>query len=167
MADVQRAISEDELINLACFEVCGQEYALPVANVREIVRIMQITPLPNAPMMIEGVIDLRGAVVPVLDLAKILGRGVGNSDLSARIVVLEAEGLVFGLWVSAATDVLTLSDADLEDVPALATEVGYGVVQNVIRRPDRAPIMVLSLEDMISAMKRSSGGSPLGKEAIA
>ncbi len=167
MADLQNALSDDELINLACFEVRGQEYALPVANVREIVRIMQITPLPNAPMMIEGVIDLRGAVVPVLDLAKILGRGVGDSDRSARIVVLEVEGLVFGLWVSAATDVLTLRHEDLEDVPALATQIGYDVVRNVVRRPDRAPIMVLSLEHMISSVKRSSGGNPLGKEAIA
>lgn len=167
MADGQKTDSDDELTNLACFEVCGQEYALPVANVREIVRIMPITPLPNAPRLIEGVIDLRGAVVPVLDLAKMLGRGVGQSVLSARIVVLEVEELIFGLWVSTATDVLTLKRVELEEVPVLASQTGYDVVHKVIRRPDREPIMVLSLENMISAVQRSSSGEALGKEAIA
>ena len=165
MAKAHAPIPDDDLVNLACFELSGQEYALPVANVREIVRIMQITPLPNAPGMIEGVIDLRGAVVPVLDLAKLLGRGTGISDSNARIVVLELEGLVFGLWVSASTDVLTLSPVDLEDVPALATATGYDVVRHVIRRADQAPVMVLSLDHLISAVKHSSSGHSIEGEA--
>jgi purine-binding chemotaxis protein CheW len=164
MSEALKKMAEDEFVNLACFEVCGQEYAIPVANVREIVRIMEITPLPNAPAMIEGVIDLRGAVVPVMDLAKLLGRGTGETGSGARIVVLEVDGLVFGLWVNAATDVLTLDPADLEDVPALATRTGYDVVRNVIRRPAEAPVMVLSVEHLISAVQRSSKSDAARKE---
>ncbi|MFK7894289.1 MAG: chemotaxis protein CheW [Myxococcota bacterium] len=158
---------ETDAVNLACFEVCGQEYALPVENVREIVRIMEVTPLPNAPALIEGVIDLRGAVVPVIDLAKMLGRGVGDSAMSARIVVLDVAELTFGLWVSGATDVLTLGRADLEAVPALATQSGYAVVRHVVRRPERAPVMVLSIENLIAAVQRSETGSAVEKEGPA
>ena len=109
----------DEDVNLACFEIKGQLYALEIAQVKEIVRVQEITPLPNAPALIEGVIDLRGIVVPVVDLAKVLGRGTSELGILARIVVLENDGLVFGLCVEAATDVLSLKPGELGDVPDL------------------------------------------------
>lgn len=143
-------------VNLACFEVREQIYALEVAAVREIVRVQEITPLPNAPALIEGVIDLRGAVVPVVDLAKLLGRGATEGGLLARIVVLESDGLVLGLEVDAATDVLTLDPSRLEDVPALAAQAGYDAVRHVVRREGESPVMVLSLETLIESVYRSA-----------
>jgi len=107
MAELAANHVDASSVNLTCFEVKGQLYAIEVENVREIARIMQITPLPNAPRLIEGVIDLRGAVIPVVDLACVLNRGKGTEDIHARIIVVEIDGLVFGLWVDAATDVLT------------------------------------------------------------
>ncbi len=147
---------EGSTVNLACFEVKGQIYALEVAAVREIVRLQQITPLPNAPALIEGVIDLRGAVIPVLDLAKVLGRGAGDLGTLARIVVLEIDGLVLGLQVDAATDVLTLDADRLEDVPELATHAGYDAVRHVVRREGESPVMVLSLETLVESVYRSA-----------
>ena len=148
--------SDAAAVNLACFEVQGQTYALEVAHVREIVRVVEVAPLPNAPELIEGVIDLRGAVIPVVDLAKVLGRGKGNEDLQARIVVLEFDGLVFGLWVDAATDVMSLDARRLEDVPDLASLSGYDSVRHVVRREGELPVMVLSLETLIQNVYRSA-----------
>lgn len=156
MASPAFAPRDGSTVNLACFEVKGQRYALEVTHVREIVRIQEIAPLPRAPELIEGVIDLRGTVIPVLDLARLLGRGRADDGLRARIVVLECEGLVLGLWVDAATDVLTLDADCLEDVPQLATQAGYDAVRHVIRRDGEAPVMVLALEALIEDVHRSA-----------
>ena len=149
---------------LACFEVGQAFYALEVECVREIVRLSDITPLPNSPELIEGVIDLRGRLIPVLDLARVLGRGRGSSDFRARIAVLDFSGLVFGLWVDSATDVLTLDASRLEDVPDLATHAGYDVISSMVRRDDGPPVMVLSLENLIESIYRSTPSNASGGE---
>lgn len=156
MSSAALHVHDGSTVNLACFEVKEQIYALEVAAVREIVRVQEITPLPNAPVLIEGVIDLRGAVVPVIDLAKLLGRGTATGGMLARIVVLETDGLVLGLQVDAATDVLTIDAARLEDVPELAAQAGYDAVRHVVRREGESPVMVLSLETLIESVYRSA-----------
>ena len=142
--------------NLACFEVKGRAYALEVAHVREIVRLQEITPLPNAPALIEGVIDLRGTVIPVLDLARLLSQGRADESAAARVVVLEIDGLVIGLWVDAATDVMSVDVDCLEDVPGLATDAGYDAVRSVVRREGQPPVMLLSLETLVERVYRSA-----------
>ena len=102
MFEAAASIEESSTVNLACFEIKGQIYAIEVEHVREIVRIMEITPLPNAPSLIEGVIDLRGAVIPIMDLVRVLNRGSASAGMHARIIVLEVDGLALGLWVDAA-----------------------------------------------------------------
>lgn len=151
---------EESSVNFACFEVKGQVYAVEVGAVREIVRLQEITPLPNAPALIEGVIDLRGAVIPVLDLARVMDRGSADAGLAARIVVLAFDGLVLGLWVDAATDVLSIEASRLENVPELAAQAGYSTVRHVVRRPGEAPVMVLSLEHLVASVYRAAQPAP-------
>jgi purine-binding chemotaxis protein CheW len=156
MAEAQAAFVGQNHVNLACFETSGQLYALDVSQVREIVRTQTITPLPMSPSLIEGVIDLRGAVIPVIDLARVIGRERAEETEQSRIVVLEFDGLVFGLCVEAATDVLSLDASNLEDVPALASHAGYDAVRHVVRRPEDTPVMVLSLEHLLENVYRSA-----------
>ena len=148
--------SDDNQINLACFEVQERAYAIDVAHVREIVRLQEITPLPKAPDLIEGVVELRGGVVPVLDLGRVLGTEPCEAGSRSRIAVLECDGLVVGLCVEAATDVLSLDALSLEDVPALASHAGYEVVRAVVRRESSKPVMVLSLEHILESVYRSA-----------
>lgn len=155
--DAQTTGSRDSQINLACFEVRERAYALDVAHVREIVRLQEITPLPKAPQLIEGVVELRGGVIPVIDLGRALGvEQVDRENPQARIAVLEYDGLVIGLMVEAATDVLSLNPSALEDPPALATHAGYDAVRAVVRRSDSAPVMVLSLDHILESVYRSA-----------
>jgi purine-binding chemotaxis protein CheW len=141
---------------LACFEVGDRLYGIDVLQIREIVRWLEVTPLPMAPRLIEGVVDLRGRVVPVVDLSRALGgEPVARSD-SARIALLEAEDLVFGLRVDAAVDVLSVHAADVESPPALATQAGYDAVRAVVRRGGNAPVLVLSIEHLLESVYRSA-----------
>ena len=143
-------------VTLGCFEVSRRTYAVDVTYVREIVRWQPVTPLPKAPALIEGVIDLRGAVVPVIDLGHALGGERVTIGNLTRIAVVEVESLVMGLAVDAVIEVLPVNAAAMEDPPILATQAGYDAVRAVVRRADADPIMVLSLEHLLESIYRSS-----------
>ena len=143
-------------VTLGCFEVGGHTYAIDVSQVREVVRWQSVTPLPNAPSLIEGVIDLRGAVVPVVDLGRALGGAPVAPGVRTRIAVTEVDGLVMGLAVDAAVEVLSVDVANLDDPPTLATQTGYDVTRAVVRRPGAEPILVLSLEHVLEGVYRSA-----------
>jgi purine-binding chemotaxis protein CheW len=119
------------------------------------VRDQELTPLPRAPRLIEGVVDLRGAVIPVIDLGRALDAAPVDPGPGVRIAVLEVDGMVLGLRVAAAVDVLSVDAGAIEEPPALATQAGYDAVRAVIRRSKAAPVLVLSLEHMLEAVYRS------------
>jgi len=146
----------DNAVDLATFAVHGREYALEVTQIREIVRARELTPLPRAPRLIEGVVDLRSTVVPVVDLGRALGEGPVPPSPGVRIVLLEVDGLLLGLRVEAALEVLGAEATSLEAPPALATHAGYDLVRAVVRRPGAAPVLVLSLENLLERVYRSA-----------
>jgi purine-binding chemotaxis protein CheW len=147
-------------IDLACLEVRGQIYGVEVQQIREIVRAQTLTPLPNAPLLLEGVIDLRGVIVPVVDLGRVLGGAPIDSEGQARIAIVEVDGLVFGLRVGAASDVLPVAASDLRSPPALVAQAGYEAVRAVVRRADAAPVLVISLEHVLERVYHSALGEP-------
>jgi purine-binding chemotaxis protein CheW len=147
--------NDDVRVELACFELAGVLYALEVTQVLEIVRCPPLVPLPHAPALIEGVVDLRGVVLPVVDLGRALGGAAVRDPERARIAVLKLDDLVFGLRVSAAVDVLALPAAQVEAIPRLAAQAGYEAVRAVVRRAGEKPVLVLSLEDLLERVYRS------------
>jgi len=143
-------------VTLGCFEVGGRVIALDVAHLREVVRWQPVTPLPNSPSLIEGVIDLRGAVVPVVDLGRALGGEGVTVSQQARIAVTVIDSLVVGFSVDAAVEVLQVDVDSMEDPPSLATHAGYDAARAVVRRADAAPIVVLSVEHLLECIYRSA-----------
>lgn len=146
----------DNFVNLAEFEIGGRPYALDVSQVREIIRHQEVTPLPTSPPLIEGVIEVRGDVIPVVDLGRILRGQPTEVTPRTRIVVLELDGLVLGLCVESATDVLSLDASGLEDPPSLATQAGCEAVRAMVRRANSGPVMVLSPDHLLESVYRSS-----------
>lgn len=142
-------------LELTCFELGEACYAVDVAHVREIARCPALARLPHAPSLIEGVADLGGAVLPILDLGRVLGVGPVADPEHARLAVLEVDGLCFGLRIPPAVEVHAVPIADVEGVPALATQTGYEAVRAVVRRPGRTPILVLSVEALLERVFRS------------
>ena len=84
-----------------------------------------------------------------------LGQAPTEVTSSSRVAVVELDGLVFGLCVDRATDVLAVGSKDLQDPPTLAAQAGYEAVKAVVRRPDSAPVLVLSLEQILESVYRS------------
>jgi purine-binding chemotaxis protein CheW len=149
-------------LELACVEAGGHTLGIDVRQVREIVRARALTRLPDAPPLIEGVVELRGRVIPVVDLGRALGQDPVPEDARARIAVVEVEGLVFGLRVAAALDVLSADSATIDPPPLLATEAGYDAVESIVRRSEEGPVLVLSLEALRARIgaSRDRVGSP-------
>ncbi|MCB0163532.1 MAG: ABC transporter substrate-binding protein [Anaerolineae bacterium] len=114
------------------FNTSNGEYGLDVLGVREIIKMRPITVVPHATDYIKGVINVRGEIVPVVDLTQKLGLGVGDYDQQARIVVLEvatASGVTpVGIVVSSVTEVVDIEAKDIDD----ASSLGHGVDANFI-----------------------------------
>ena len=118
----------------------------------QIVRSQDLTPLPKAPRLIEGVIDLRGVMMPVVDLGRALGEEPLEAGARTRVAVVEISEMTFGLRVEAAVDILSVHPGDLSEPPALAMHTGYDAIRAVVRRPGAPPVLVLSLEHLLESI---------------
>jgi purine-binding chemotaxis protein CheW len=111
MVKETKRMTEQQLV---LFDLALEHYAIDSMNVREIIRMQAITKIPGAPASVEGVINLRGKVTPVMDLRKRLGLVVGEESKETRIVVVEVEGQDVGLIVDGVSEVLRIPVSVIE-----------------------------------------------------
>jgi len=104
----------EKYLQIVGFRIGRETFGLPIAIVREIVRVPEITSVPNAPEYIEGVINLRGRIIPVVDLRKRFGQEATTLSKKSRIVVVELNGRTVGLIVNSASEVLRLPPSEIE-----------------------------------------------------
>jgi purine-binding chemotaxis protein CheW len=126
----------------------GEEYGVPIDQVREIVRVAGITMVPNSPAYMEGVINLRGRVLPVLNLRK--GLRLPDMEISreSRIIVSEVGVKVIGLLVDSVSHVIRVPSGFVEDAPEEVLEVDTDYITGVGKLKDRLVIM-LDLEKLL------------------
>jgi purine-binding chemotaxis protein CheW len=101
-------------LQIVGFRIGRETFGLPIAIVREIVRIPEITSVPNAPEYIEGVINLRGRIIPVVDLRKRFGQEATALNKKSRVVVVELNARFVGLIVNSASEVLKIPPSEIE-----------------------------------------------------
>ncbi|HXO04614.1 MAG TPA: chemotaxis protein CheW [Candidatus Sulfotelmatobacter sp.] len=104
----------DKELQVVGFRIGRETFGVPISLVREIVRVPEITSVPNAPDYIEGVINLRGKIIPVVDLRKRFREKVGEPNKKNRIVVAEVDGRLIGLLVNSASEVLRILPSEIE-----------------------------------------------------
>jgi purine-binding chemotaxis protein CheW len=134
--------------------VQGGDYAVPIHRVQEIVRVPEITRVPHAQPGVEGVINLRGRVLPVVDLASLLALGITERARSARVVVVDGGTESIGLLVDGVSEVLRVSAADVEPPSATTTGDGPTAVLGVAKLGERLVLLL----DLDAAL----GGSTMG-----
>lgn len=144
MAD-DGASPQAELITI---QVGAQRFAIDIMAVREIRGWTQSTRLPHAPPYVLGMINLRGAVLPVLDLGAKLGLGATAAGTSSVVVVVEVQGRQLGLVVDAVCDIITLTEGAVQPPPEVGEptirEVVWGVVNS-----DEGIVTLLSLDAVL------------------
>ena len=157
MAPPDRPPAGESRVELACLELRGRVVAIELRQVREIVRAGELVPLPFAPRLIEGIMELRDGVVPVVDLGRVLDGEPLAPAPGQRVALVEVEGLRFGLRADAAVDVLSVDASQVDPAPALATQAGYTAVRGIVRREGQPPALILSLEHLLASVERAAG----------
>lgn len=140
--------SEGTVIQLVSFTLDGVEYGIDILQVHEILRIPDITRLPNTPDFIRGVINLRGNVIPVVDIRKRFGYSSIEVTEFTRIIVIEAEGKQIGLFVDNVSQVIRLSDKNIDPPSDLIEGVSEEFITGVGRLKDRL-VVILNLANIL------------------
>jgi purine-binding chemotaxis protein CheW len=159
----QRAAAE-ATEHLVTFYLDREEYGVDVRRVQEIRRVGEITTVPRAPEFVRGVINLRGRILPVLDMKKKLGLGEVAESRAARIVVVRVRERLLGLLVDGASQVPKIPVSRIEPPPEEVVERGGDYIRGVAKLDDRLIILVdlerlLAQELRAGASARSSAGS--------
>jgi purine-binding chemotaxis protein CheW len=115
-------------LHIVGFQIGRETYGVPITSLHEIVRVPEITAVPDAPDYMEGVINLRGKIVSVIDLRKRLGAKEVVSSRRNRILVVEHNGRLCGLMVDSASEVLKVPTSDIEPSSAVFQDGGLNCV---------------------------------------
>ncbi|MBE0599180.1 MAG: purine-binding chemotaxis protein CheW [Desulfuromonadales bacterium] len=145
-------------IQLACFRIGPEMYALDIMRIKEIIRPQKLTIIPKAPPFVEGVINLRGVVIPVVDLRKRFDQPTAT-DRKTRVIICSLAGKVLGLVVDDVTEVRRCTRQDIQPPPQFLKGKGADFFLGVCRREDQL-VMLLDLDQILSS------GEKIGLDSI-
>jgi purine-binding chemotaxis protein CheW len=154
----------DREFHIVGFRVGRETYGVPIISLHEIVRVPEITAVPDAPTYMEGVINLRGKIVSVIDLRKRFAEKKINTNRQNRILVVEHNGRLAGLIVDSASEVLKIPAGDVEPPPATFQEGGMNCVTGLGKYQGRL-ILLLDMGKLLeySGLQGKQGSENNGK----
>ena len=142
-----------KFFQLVVFCIGKEFYGIGIEVVHEIIKVPDITTMPDAPDFFEGVINLRGKIIPVIDLRIRLRIKRSEKNRSSRILIAENQGRLAGILVDSVTEVLKLNPESIEEPPQMITAIGIEYITGVAKITGRLVTLmdlakVLSVEDM-------------------
>ncbi len=138
-----------ELLQLVSFKIGEEEFGIEILKVQEIIKMLPITKVPNAPKFVEGVINLRGRVIPVIDLRIKLGLSKQEHTKNTRIVVIELNSRTVGFIVDEVNEVLRITKDITEAPPEMVGNVNREFITSIGKLEDRL-LLLLDLEKVLS-----------------
>ncbi len=138
----------DELLQLVTFHIGDEEFAVDILNIQGINRMVEITKVPNAPDYVEGIINLRGRVLPVINLRKRLEMADKDFDKSTRFIVVEIQGRVIGFIVDSVSEVLRIDKSITEPPPEMASGIDSDFITAIGKLEDRL-LILLNIEKIL------------------
>jgi purine-binding chemotaxis protein CheW len=149
---------EVDLLQLVTFRIGEEEFGVDILRVQEIIRIMEITRVPKSPDFVEGVINLRGKVIPIIDLRKRFGLEVKEHDKHTRIIVIEMNNMIVGFVVDAVSEVLRIPADTVEPPPpAVMGGIDSEYISGVGKLEDRL-LILLDLDKLLSQEEQAELG---------
>jgi purine-binding chemotaxis protein CheW len=146
-------MNDGAILQLVTFKLGTEEFGVDILKVQEINKMMSITKIPNAPTFIEGVINLQGKIIPIVDLRKRLGFRDQMYDKSTRIIVVEIDGLVLGFIVDSVSEVLRIPENTIEPPPSMVAGIESEYIEGVGKLDDRL-LILLELKKVFSSPER-------------
>jgi len=148
----KRDLHTEEEVQLVAFRIDKEEYAIPIVKVQEIIKINQITAVPRTKSYIDGIINLRGNVIPVIDLRARFGIERKTDLEQRRIVVVHIKGKISGFIVDSVTEVLRIRKSQIELMPdSISGDVDSSFVEGIGKLNDGKRIIILVNPDAILA----------------
>lgn len=137
-----------EMLQLVTFKLGNEEYGIDILKVQEINRMTEITTMPKSAFYVEGVINLRGKVIPVVNLRKRFGLEMKELDSQSRIIVVDA-GSTIGLIVDSVSEVIRIPSDTIEPPPPITGGIGSEYVRGIVKLKDRL-IILLDIDRLLS-----------------
>jgi purine-binding chemotaxis protein CheW len=138
---------------LVIFELGEEFFGVDISAVESIIKMQEITRIPQALSFVEGITNLRGKVLSVIDLRKRLDLPVEETDKETRIVIINLEEIEVGMVVDAVWEVVTINDEQIEPTPQLATTVDTTFITGIARLEDRL-IILLDLTEVLTVKEK-------------
>ncbi|MBI2400663.1 MAG: chemotaxis protein CheW [Deltaproteobacteria bacterium] len=155
--DLKKDFDSKELLQLVTFRLGNEEFSLDILRVQEIIRHMELTRVPRTPDFVDGVINLRGRVIPVLDLRKRFGLPSDAKTNETRIIVVDVDNKTVGLKVDAVSEVLRLPADTVEPAPAIVTGAESDYIKGVGKLEGRL-LILLDVEKILTRTERDALG---------
>lgn len=133
---------EGQIQQYVSFVLAGEEYGVPILSVQEIIRYETVTRVPQSSEFIEGVLNLRGQVIPVVNLRKKFALEERELDNSTRIIVVEVQGRVVGMVVDEVSEVMQIDSDDIAPPPPLGTTVQADFISGMGKIEDKLIILL-------------------------
>ena len=144
-------VHDDDLLQLVTFRIGEEEFGVDILAVQEIIRLMQITMVPRAPEFIEGVINLRGKVIPVINMRTRFSKSQHQPDANTRIVVMELDQKIVGFLVDGVSEVLRIPANTVEDPPPVVAGIGSEYIRGIGRLDNRL-LILLDLDNLLGSI---------------
>lgn len=136
-------------LQLVGFRNNGEFFGIPISKVREILRVPEITAVPESPSFFRGIINLRGRIIPVIDMSRRLGREGAGAHRSNRILILDINGKAAGLLVDSVSEIVKIEEEAIDAPPEAVSSSGEGYITGIGRLRDRI-IVLLGVEMLMS-----------------
>ncbi|MBI4686528.1 MAG: chemotaxis protein CheW [Nitrospirae bacterium] len=136
------AATAEDILQLVTMRIGNEEYAVDIIRVQEINRMRDITRVPNSPPYVEGVINLRGKVIPVVNLRKKFSLPEVQSDGRSRIIIMDIKGITMGVIVDSVSEVLRVSPDTVESAPPMASDISADFFKGIAKLEDRLIILI-------------------------
>lgn len=133
-----------QILEFVVFKLCDEYYGIDIQNVENIEKILTITRVPYTDEHIEGVVNLRGNVIPIIDLRKRFNLPGKEADDESRIIIVKAKGVTVGMIVDSSSEVLQLETDDIDEAPAIRGHVDRDFIRQ-IGKSDGRIIMLIDL----------------------
>jgi len=143
----KKGLKQQQLVS---FRLGVEEYGVSIMKVQEIIRMQEITRVPQMPEFIEGIINLRGNVIPIIDLRKRFGLAHGERTIDSRIVVVSVRNRIVGVIVDGVSEVLRISDENIEPPPPAVSTSGRDYIKGV-GKLDKRLLILLEIDKILSS----------------
>ncbi len=140
---------KDTIKQLVTFTVNMEEYGLEILQVQEVVRLPHITRLPRAPIFIKGVINLRGNIIPIIDLREKFGLEAKQYTETTRVIIVEVSEKKIGMIVDTVSQVVRVPESKIAPPPPMISGIAHEYLAGVVRMEDRL-IILLKIDDILS-----------------